>query len=438
MFICHASEDKETVAKPLAEALQRVGLRVWYDDLVLMIGDSIRRSIDEGLRKSQYGLVILSHNFFRKEWPQKELDALLARERNGIKVILPIWHQITHEEVAKHSPLLADRYALSTSRGLQFVAQKIKELIKPGELKEKSLVLIGTINVLSHEVTVDGELVANDVYAYVEGERTYFPARYAALALGVNPEDIYWDKATNMLTLIKSVAGGVRVVQLQAGSPFMVVNGIKIAMDSAPFLAGQELMVSVSYLAPALGGGVTFDASTFTAIFTSYRSTTAVEEWSLAVGRRLGLSARQLADLALLARAHDIGKVAVPCAVLLKPGPLTKEEAETLKSHCENGYRIALSSPELAGIADLILKHHERWDGNGYPLGLKGEEIPVECRILAVAEAFDAMTLPRPYRKPLSFEEAAEELRRVAGKQFDPRVVEVFLSEVLKLPEAGV
>lgn len=262
------------MAKPLAEALQYSGIRVWYDDSVLVIGDSIRRSIDEGLQRSQYGLVILSHNFFRKEWPQKELDALIARERNGIKVILPVWHQITHEEIAKRSPLLADRYAISTSRGIQYVVQKIIEAIKPGELKEKSQVLIGTINVLSHELTVDGELVVKDVYAYIEEGRTYFPARYAALALGVNLKDVYWNEHTKTLTLIKSSPGNTRVVQLQVGSPFIVVNGTKIKMDRAPFLVGQELMVSVSYLAPALGGSVTFDPSTFTAIFTSYRTTT--------------------------------------------------------------------------------------------------------------------------------------------------------------------
>ncbi|MGB9921138.1 MAG: HD domain-containing phosphohydrolase, partial [Moorellales bacterium] len=157
-----------------------------------------------------------------------------------------------------------------------------------------------------------------------------------------------------------------------------------------------------------------------------------VEEWSLAVGRKMGLSARQLADLALLARMHDLGKTAIPDAVLFKPGPLTAEEREIMKTHCEKGYRIALSSPELAAIADLILKHHERWDGSGYPLGLAGEEIPVECRILAVADAFDAMTSPRPYRRPVPPEEAAAELRRGAGSQFDPAVVDLFLEVVFR------
>ncbi|MBC7077440.1 MAG: TIR domain-containing protein, partial [Synergistales bacterium] len=224
VFICHASEDKESVAKPLAEALKRAGLRVWYDDLILVIGDSIQRCIDEGLRKSQFGVVILSHNFFRKEWPQKELGALVAKERNGIKVILPLWHEITYEEIARYSPLLADRYAIPTSKGIQYVAERIKELIRPETSKDMPLVLTSTINVNSRELAVDGQLVANDVYGYVKEGRTYFPARHVALALGVKPEDIFWDKTTKTLALMKSVAGskGV-VVQLQADSPYLIV-----------------------------------------------------------------------------------------------------------------------------------------------------------------------------------------------------------------------
>jgi len=124
---------------------------------------------------------------------------------------------------------------------------------------------------------------------------------------------------------------------------------------------------------------------------------------------------------------HDIGKVAIPDNILNKSRPLTKEEWEILKSHSEKGYRIALSSPELSKIAELILKHHERWDGKGYPFGLKGEEIPIECRILAVADAYDAMTNLRPYNKVKTPHEAIEEIKRCSGTQFDPFIVEVFL-----------
>lgn len=151
------------------------------------------------------------------------------------------------------------------------------------------------------------------------------------------------------------------------------------------------------------------------------------------LGEKMGLSRQQLANLALLAQVHDIGKVSIPDRILFKRGPLTEEEWEIMRQHPEKGYRIALASPDLAGIADLILKHHEKWDGTGYPLGLKGEEIPIECRILAIADAFDAMTSDRPYRKAKTVEEALEEIRRCAGTQFDPELVKVFLQVILTI-----
>jgi len=115
---------------------------------------------------------------------------------------------------------------------------------------------------------------------------------------------------------------------------------------------------------------------------------------------------------------------------LQKNGPLTAEEWEELKKHPEIGWRIAQNTAELAGIADYILYHHERWDGRGYPVGLKGEAIPLLCRILAVADAFDSMTNDRPYRKAISVNAAVVELKENTGKQFDPEIVECFLDTV--------
>jgi len=137
------------------------------------------------------------------------------------------------------------------------------------------------------------------------------------------------------------------------------------------------------------------------------------------------LPEHRINDLRLLAQFHDIGKVGIPDRILLKPGPLTTEEANEMWRHCEIGYRIAMSSPDLIPIADWILKHHEWWNGKGYPLGLKGEEIPLECRILPIVDAYDAMTSDRPYRKAMSHEKAVRELRRCAETQFDPLLVDI-------------
>lgn len=131
VFICHASEDKKTVARPLAQTLSQKGLKVWYDEFTLKLGDSLRRSIDCGLAQSRYGVVILSPDFFAKEWPQRELDGLAVLELDGEKKILPVWHNVSREDVARYSPTLADRLAASTREGIDIVVAKILDVVQP-------------------------------------------------------------------------------------------------------------------------------------------------------------------------------------------------------------------------------------------------------------------------------------------------------------------
>lgn len=157
-----------------------------------------------------------------------------------------------------------------------------------------------------------------------------------------------------------------------------------------------------------------------------------LQDLVMALGAALNLSERTLADLRLLAKFHDIGKVGIPDRILFKPGRLNAEEFKEMQRHSEIGHRIAQSAPDLLPIADCILRHHEWWNGQGYPLGLKEESIPLECRILAIADAYDAMTSNRPYRRALSQEQAFQELNKNRGIQFDPQLVPIFI-QVIKL-----
>jgi HD-GYP domain-containing protein (c-di-GMP phosphodiesterase class II) len=151
-----------------------------------------------------------------------------------------------------------------------------------------------------------------------------------------------------------------------------------------------------------------------------------MEDLSLLLGKKVNLKGNELNELRLLAVLHDIGKISIPDSIIFKPGKLTSKEWEIIKKHPEIGYRVARSSPDLIQIAKGILYHHERWDGKGYPEGLKGNKIPLISRIVAIADAYDAMTNDRPYRKAMSKNKALGEIERESGAQFDPSLAKIF------------
>lgn len=152
-----------------------------------------------------------------------------------------------------------------------------------------------------------------------------------------------------------------------------------------------------------------------------------VKKICLDMARKLNLSDIEKHELSLFAEVHDIGKIAIPDNIIFKNTYLNNEEWELIKSHSEIGYNIALNNPSIACVAEYILKHHERFDGRGYPLGIKGKEIPLYCRILSIADAYDAMTSIRPYNKLKTKDEALKELKNCSGKQFDPDLVDLFI-----------
>ena len=156
-----------------------------------------------------------------------------------------------------------------------------------------------------------------------------------------------------------------------------------------------------------------------------------MKKYSLLFGQALKFPDYKLDELSLLSTFYDIGKIGIPDNIILKPGKLSRSEWKIMSKHSEIGYRIALSSPDLAHIAKSILHHHERWDGKGYPYGLAEVEIPITSRIISVIDAYNAMISDRPYRKALSKEMAINELNKCSGSQFDPALIDTFMNQLL-------
>jgi HD-GYP domain-containing protein (c-di-GMP phosphodiesterase class II) len=161
------------------------------------------------------------------------------------------------------------------------------------------------------------------------------------------------------------------------------------------------------------------------------RHSLGVTGWAHHIGAAAGLPPEDLATLERAGLLHDIGKIGVPESVLLKPGALSDLEFELIKQHPDAGARILEAIPFLDPVVPVVRFHHERWDGRGYPTGIAGEEIPYLARVLAVADAFDAMTTDRPYRKAMSIDDARREIEACAGAQFDPEIARVFVGACL-------
>jgi two-component system cell cycle response regulator len=168
-----------------------------------------------------------------------------------------------------------------------------------------------------------------------------------------------------------------------------------------------------------------------------HADTGVVSQLATMTAERLGLPEHEVKRIEMAAQLHDIGKVAIPETILDKPGPLNDEEWEFMRRHTEIGERIVTAAPSLAHAADLVRSSHERFDGNGYPDRLAGEDIPFGAAIIAVCDAFHAMTSGRPYSARVSVPEALAELRRCSGSQFDPRVVPAFC-ELVENPDPVV
>jgi diguanylate cyclase (GGDEF)-like protein/putative nucleotidyltransferase with HDIG domain len=218
------------------------------------------------------------------------------------------------------------------------------------------------------------------------------------------------------------------------------------ALYRAKRAGGNRIFLSSKILAETLGNGVIYskrnDLSAVYALASAveardpytYGHSKKVNTYAVALAQAIGLSPDEVSMLNTAALLHDIGKIGIPDKVLGKKGELNGEDWEAIKAHPRLGANIVGNIPSLVPCVSSILHHHERWDGGGYPEGLKGEKIPLEARILAIADSFEAMTCARPYRPALSLEEVVKELRQGVGSQFDPKLVDVFIGII----EAGL
>ena len=308
-------------------------------------------------------------------------------------------------------------------------------------------VLVGDIN---------GVRLINDAFGLAEGDRLIIEvakimqgccrkgdliARTGGDEFTILMPDTDQDKAVEMMEIIKDVCeqtsqkafGSGQYINLSVGYATKTSkdeNLTAVQKDAEDYMNKRKLLERNSY----------HNAILSSIMATMYENSHETEEHAqrLAllckkIGEKLQFSQKNMDELQLFSMLHDIGKIGIDDGILNKPGPLTAEEWAIMKTHPEIGYRIAMSSPELVTIAEYILTHHERWDGKGYPQGLKGEEIPLLSRILAVSDSYDAMTQDRVYRTAISREEAAEEIENNAGTQFDPDIVKIFLEQVIVL-----
>jgi diguanylate cyclase (GGDEF)-like protein len=225
-----------------------------------------------------------------------------------------------------------------------------------------------------------------------------------------------------------------------------LITGADTALYYAKWTGGNRTYLSSKVLSePVDNGGVHGKRDGLSAVYSLvsvvetrdpyiYGHSRRVNTYAVALAEAIGLSPDEVSKVSTAALLHDIGKIGIPDKVLNKKGGLNEEDWRAVKTHSRLGANIISNIPSLVPCVSIILHHHERWDGGGYPEGLKGEEIPIEARILAIADSFEAMTSARPYRPALSHEEVVKELRQGAGTQFDPQLVEVLIGII----EAGL
>ena len=321
-----------------------------------------------------------------------------------------------------------------------FLAEELKRLDREGQLPISTLM-----------VDINGLKIINNTYGHDKGDQVLKKAA-EILESVVRDEDILVRYGGDeFIILLPQTSGEIahdmyerieKLCQETVEDEFPVSMGMGIATKTDP----QEKLKDILQLADEnmLQNKLVNDKSSKNRVVKGLLNTLgaksdetkehAMRMTRLAnqLGERVGVSNSELDRLSLLATLHDIGKTSISEEVLTKSGDLTEEEWQMIEEHPQKGYKIASASEEFAAVAEEILAHHERWDGEGYPRGLKGDKIPFLARIISIVDAYDVMTNGRPYKEPMSKEEALKEIDNCAGSQFDPELAQEFVEMMEK------
>lgn len=360
-------------------------------------------------------------------------------EKNRVKAIGGIVIDITGKKIMEDRLLY-----LSYTDSLTKVYNRASFEDKLNELKNKDAFPIGVIM-----GDVNGLKLVNDTFGHVEGDELLIQIANVLKKVCKKGSSIFRWGGDEFVILIpksgdlaceKTIAAIKKEsskrkhnsIELSMSMGFSIIENIGDDIDNLLKQAEEKvykhkLLEQKSIFSGAINSlQESLEAKSFETKEHTQRMTKLVKQ----LGAKMNLSSALLDELEIATRLHDIGKIGIREEILLKPSRLTNEEYDIIKTHTEKGYRIVMASSGLESVAKTVLTHHERWDGNGYPLGLSKKEIPLTARIISVVDAFDAMTNNRIYRNALTKEDALNEIRRQQGKQFDPEISDIFLEMI--------